>query len=143
MMKIFFIGLGLFMIGLFACQDVTIGYLKTEEAQYAPDSLIIYPKGQLLPSDPRIQNDAPWVTSVLQGFSGTKPILFSIDKVVSSLGEMAASEFKEELTINGDGSMYYPMEHKAPAGVYDVSVRLTNEGYSKVIENAFTFIVKE
>ena len=39
--------------------------------------------------------------------------------------------------------MFYPLEHKAGAGTYVVSVRLTNEGYSQVIENAYTFLIEE
>ena len=36
--------------------------------------------------------------------------------------------------------MEYPLEHKAGPGRYVVSVRLTNPGYSQVVEEAFTFI---
>lgn len=63
--------------------------------------------------------------------------------MTSTAGEEQAALFKEELTIRGGGAMFYPLEHKAGAGTYVVSVRLTNEGYSQVIENAYTFLIEE
>lgn len=142
-MKILCISFVISLACLLACQDVKIGYLKTGDAEYAPDTLFIYPKESLDPTSLRYQNNAPWVSSVLQGFSGTKPILFSIERVESTAGEAAAVEFKEDLTINGDGSMYYPLEYTVPAGAYVISIRLTNEGYSHVLEDVYTFIVTE
>ena len=46
--------------------------------------------------------------------------------------------FKQELRIIGNGSFYYPLEHKAPAGKYVVSIRITNEGYSHVVKDIYT-----
>ena len=38
--------------------------------------------------------------------------------------------------------MLYPLQHKAGPGTYLVSIRLTNEGYSQVIEDAYKFIIE-
>ena len=48
-----------------------------------------------------------------------------------------------ELTIRGGGALMYPLENNAVPGTYVVSVRLTNDGYSQVVEDAMTIIVTE
>ena len=125
-----------------ACQDVTVGYLKTENAGYTPDSLIIRKEPDPVKDALRIKNDAPWRALTLQGFLGTPPIMFSIENVTSPNGQEAADLFKKELSILGGGSLLYKLRGEAPLGRYVISVRLTNEGYSKVVPDAFTFIVE-
>lgn len=125
-----------------ACQDVTVGYLKTENAVYTPDSLIIRKEPDPVKDALRITNDAPWRALTLQGYLGTPPITFSIENVTSPNGQEAADLFKKELSVLGGGSLLYKLRGEAPRGRYVISVRLTNEGYSKVVPDAFTFIVE-
>ena len=54
----------------------------------------------------------------------------------------AAAIFKKDLTIRGGGVLLYPLENDAKPGVYKVSVRLTNPGYSHVLRDAMTIIVE-
>ena len=138
-MRIMIILIGCLLVCCFACQEKTIGYLITENAGYEPDSLIIPSTLDPEKDAIRIENNA----TSLQGYEGTAPITFTIESVTSTAGEEQAALFKEELTIRGGGAMFYPLEHKAGAGTYVVSVRLTNEGYSQVIENAYTFLIEE
>ncbi len=129
-----------FFIG---CDDVTVGYLETENAQYTPNGIVI-PKTEDLDEVTdalRIKNNAPWVTQPIQGIEGTDPIIYSVESVTASEGG-DATLFKQELKIIGNGSFYYPLEHKAPAGKYVVSIRVTNEGYSHVVKDIYTFVVK-
>ena len=56
--------------------------------------------------------------------------------------EEAAAIFKKDLTIRGGGVLLYPLENDAKPGVYKVSVRLTNPGYSHVLRDAMTIIVE-
>ena len=90
----------------------------------------------------RIENKAPWVSLALQGYEGTQQILFSVESVTSNQGEEAAAIFKKDLTIRGGGVLLYPLENDAKPGVYKVSVRLTNPGYSHVLRDAMTIIVE-
>jgi lipoprotein len=126
-----------------ACHETTIGYLTVKNASYKPDTLYIRktpdPKLDAL----RIENNAPWISSKLQGYKGTAQIYFSIDKVTSELGEEAAMNFMKNLTIRGGGALTYPLENDAVPGIYKVSVRLTNTDYSKVVEDSMTIVVTE
>lgn len=141
-MKIVTILTGLLIVCCFACHEKTVGYLITENASYEPDSLIIPRELDPVEDALRIENNAPWITFNLQGYEGTAQIHFSIESVTSSAGEEQAALFKEELTIRGGGAMLYPLQHKAGPGTYLVSIRLTNEGYSQVIEDAYKFIIE-
>jgi len=83
------------------------------------------------------------VSYAMQGYQGTEQIMFSVESVTSTAGEVEAQKFKDELQIRGGGgALEYPLEHKAGPGRYVVSVRLTNPGYSQVVEEAFTFILE-
>ena len=127
-----------------ACHESGVGFLLTEDASYDPDSIIVRQTPVWELDSNRIKNEAPWVSLKMQGYSGTEPISFSIENVTSSAGEEAAQLFKEDVYTRGGGVLLYPYEPKntIPAGRYVVSVRLTNEGHSKVVENALTFVVQ-
>ena len=131
------------VVFLVACNDVTVGYLETENAEYIPDNMEIPQIEDLdeVVDALRIKNNAPWVTQPIQGKEGTDPMIYSIEEVTATEGG-DAMVFKQELRIIGNGSFYYPLEHKAPAGKYVVSIRITNEGYSHVVKDIYTFVVK-
>lgn len=142
-MKIVMIILGVTMLFLSGCHEKTIGYLITENATYEPNSLTIPRELDPVADAKRIKNQAPWVSYAMQGYKGTQQIMFSVESVTSTAGEEEAAKFIEELKIRGGGgALEYPLVHKAGPGVYTVSVRLTNPGYSQVVENAFTFIIE-
>ena len=141
MKRILFI-LSVIYCGLVSC-DEKEGYLITENAVYDPDTMIV----RLTP-DPevdkvRIEYESPWQSLKMQGYEGTERIDFSVESVSSTVGEEAAATFMQELTIlAGGGVMRYPYKGKSPVGRYTVSVRLTGPGYSQVVKDAFTFILK-
>lgn len=134
---------GVFVMLLLSCDAKEIGFLDISQAEYSPDTMEIpkYEDIDAFAEAQRLELNTPWVTLQIQGVLGTAPIIYSIESVTSPDGGNAAL-FMEELEIIGGGTMYYPIQPKAPAGTYVVSIRLTNEGYSKVLENAYTFIVK-
>lgn len=124
-----------------ACEEKE-GYLRTENAVYEPDTMVV----RLVP-DPeldavRIEYESPWQSLAMQGYEGTERIDFTVESVSSTLGEEAVAVFTNELTILGGGILRYPYGGKSPAGRYTVSVRLTGPGYSHVVKDAFTFILK-
>lgn len=125
---------------LTACHKPTVGFLQAGNAVYVPDTMVV--RKVLNPVDDayRIANNAPWVSPKLQGLAGTAPISYEIVDVTSTDGD--ATLFRNLVTIRGGGRMEFPLKSVIPAGRYVVSVRVSNEGYSSVVENAFTFIVK-
>lgn len=88
----------------------------------------------------RLKKEIAWTTSEIEGVDGTAPLIFEIAGVWAEEGGDAGM-FREELKIHGGGWMEVPFENRFPAGRYHVSVRVKNEGYSRTLENAFTFIV--
>ncbi|MFR5657007.1 hypothetical protein [Butyricimonas paravirosa] len=142
-MKIVMIILGTMTLFLSGCHEKTIGCLITENAEYEPNTLTIPRELDPVADAKRIKNQAPWVSYAMQGYEGTQQIMFSVESVTSTAGEEEATKFMEELKIRGGGgALEYPLVHKAGPGTYTVSVRLTNPGYSQVVENAFTFIIE-
>ena len=126
-----------------ACHEKTIGYLITENASYDPDTMYVRKTPDPVEDAVRIEYGSPWVSLQLQGYEGTEQIHFSVESVTSDQGEEAAATFMSELTIRGGGALMYPLENNAVPGTYVVSIRLTNPGYSQVVEDAMTIIVTE
>ena len=129
------------LLCLFSCEKQEIGYLKTENASYTPNTLEIRKEPDPVIDAIRIQNKAPWTTLPIEGVLGTPPIHYEIIDVKASDGG-DAELFRSELSIIGGGIMYYPMENKAPKGAYTISIKIWNEGHNKILQDAFTFIIK-
>ena len=45
------------------------------------------------------------------------------------------------LKVRGDGTILLPLTHKVPAGTYLISLRVENEGHTKIISDCYTFEV--
>ena len=131
------------MLFLESCHEKTVGFLNTADASYKPDTMYVRKTPNPTEDAIRIELGSPWVSTTLQGYDGTDPIYFSVESVTSDQGEEAAATFMSEVTIRGGGAIMYPLENKAIPGTYFVSIRLTNEGYSQVIEDVMTVIVTE
>lgn len=124
-----------------SCHETKIGYLKTEGASYLPDSTIIRTVLDEVLDKARIANQAPWVSSNLQGVLGTPPITYRIVNVKSpDTGDV--NLFRQELVIRGNGVMLVPLVPKSPKGKYVVSIEIANEDHAQVLEDAFTFIIQ-
>lgn len=123
------------------CHKSDVGYLQTENAKYVPDTMDI----RLVLDEEldafRIYNVAPWVSPKMQGVIGTAPVIFEILEVKAA-GGGNADLFKHLLTVRGGGRMEFPLVSDITPGRYTVSLRVSNEGSSTDIMNAFTFIVK-
>lgn len=170
-----------------ACKKETIGFLQTEYAGYAPDSLVVkavldtsfkkqrnemydlflmigFTPAQL--ADPhfavfgqpkpildslevpnndqefkRNQYKIPWITIPIQGLRGTFPLLVTVSKVTSASPD--AEKLKKMIHIRGSsGIMEIPFDHGLAPGRYVISLKFSNEGWTKYMEDAFTFIVE-
>lgn len=130
-----------FLAVLTACKDVPYGYLKTENAEYIPNSMEIRTVLDPVLDKIRIENNAPWVTLKIQGVLGTAPLAYKLLDVKASEGGDAAT-FKEELTVLGAGIMQVPLHPKSPKGKYLVSLKVNNDGYSEELHDVYTFIIK-
>ncbi len=128
-------------VAAMACSKQETGYMQTGNAVYIPNEMDI----RLILDENldayRIYNVAPWVSPKLQGVIGTNPMTYAIEKVESPDGD--AEMFRALLTIRGGGHMEFPLVSDIPVGEYIVSVRVSNEGHSHVLNNIFTFHVKE
>lgn len=141
-MKIYkYIVLSVMLItGICGCSKQEIGFLQSENALYVPATMDIR-----LVLDPeldayRIYNVSPWVSPKIQGIVGTNPIAYTVERVTSQNGD--ADMFKSLITVRGGGRMEFPLISDIPAGEYVISMRVTNEGFSRVAEDIFTFVVK-
>lgn len=123
------------------CHDVTEGYLITDNAMYTPDTMEIrLVLGETLDAY-RMHNLSPWVSPKLQGVIGTTPIEYEVVEVKATEGGNAPL-FKHLVSVRGGGRMEFPLISDITPGRYTVSLRVFNEGYSHVINDVFTFIVR-
>lgn len=135
----------LVILSIGACNDVKVGYLQTKDASYAPkDSLVIRKVlGDDKYDDNRLANNAPWVTGNISGVLGTEPLFYELVGVKALNGtEEEAALLAKEITVRGCGKMEVPLKPEAPAGRYVVTLRVSNEGYSAILSDIFTFIIE-
>lgn len=132
---------------LVACHDVKVGYLRVESAEFFPDTILIPSKLVTAEENPykndqnRIDNNAPWVTNLISGVLGTEPLSYEFVSVRALEGGNEAL-FAEEIVVRGCGQMQIPLKPKAPKGRYLVTLKVSNEGYSAILPDVFTFIIE-
>jgi len=131
------------LLSMIGCQDVTVGYLLTEDASYNPDTLVV----KTVLDDELGEEDyyrskwgAPWVSTPIEGVEGTIAIYVSIKNITSTSGD--PEKLWKVLSVRGDGTFEIPLYHDVPAGRYVISLNFRNEGYSKDVNDCFTIIVK-
>ena len=90
----------------------------------------------------RLKVKAPWVTNQIQGVIGTAPIQYSLYDVTATNGG-DAEVFKKELKVRGGGILEMPFLPESPNGRYTVSLKVEAEEYSAIIENVFTFVIRQ
>ena len=81
----------------------------------------------------------PWETSPIEGIRGTKPIKIYVNSATTSDGD--EQDMIKYLKVRGDGTILLPLTHKVPAGTYLISLRVENEGHTKIISDCYTFEV--
>ncbi|MBS7199934.1 MAG: hypothetical protein KH111_17635 [Bacteroidales bacterium] len=131
------------VLSMIGCQDITVGYLLTEDASYNPDTLVV----KTVLDDELGEEDyyrskwgAPWVSTPIEGVEGTIAIYVSIKNITSTSGD--PEKLWKVLSVRGDGTFEIPLYHDVPAGRYVISLNFRNEGYSKDVNDCFTIIVK-
>lgn len=140
-MKQIIVILFFFVLALGACHDVTVGYLEAENAQYAPDSMVIRVEPDPVLDRNRIKYEAPWVSPKIQGVIGTAPIRYRVADV-RTLDTGDVEKMKEISYMDGAGVIYIPLDHDLPVGRYVFSVEVYNDGYSDIRSDIFTVWVE-
>lgn len=88
----------------------------------------------------RIKYGIPWLSSNMEGIMGTEPLLYEIVEVKGD-DPAEAAKLRDNMTIIGGGKICVEQDFEVAPGRYPVTVRVSNEGRSKVFEEAFTFVV--
>ena len=126
------------IFALAACEKPTVGFLDVKNAAFTPDTLEIRTVLDPKKDANREKNQAPWVSGAIQSVLGTDPKV----SVTSTAGEEAASLFASELKVYGNSRMEVPLQPAAPKGSYRITLKVRNEGYSALLPDIFTFIIK-
>lgn len=127
------------LTGFIGCENVTVGYLMTDNAKYLPDSLVIKTVLDPIEDEYQIKNKIPYQSLSIEGVQGTSPISYSIKTVHPNNSYIdAISQFR----IVQKGKIEIPWNHTLAAGRYVVDVEIRNEGYTHVVDSAFTVIVQ-
>ncbi len=137
----------LFLAALFgSCADIKVGYLDTQNAVFAPDSVVVYHHPDT--TSLRYRNQAPYVSTLMQGVSGTAPINYELAGVTASEGGDSAVFVQlageKRITMQG-GTLWVWQDavNRLPLGKYVISVKVTNEDHEQIIPHCLTIIVKE
>ena len=109
------------------CKDVKVGYLFTHNAKYNPDS-VVFKKFEI-----------PWQSQSLEGVQGTNPIRYSIERIDS---DHNGPEILSQFSAVQKGIIQLPWNHTVPQGKYIISLRISNEGYSVVLDSMIIVIIK-
>lgn len=136
-MKEVFIMMGMMLLIMTGCQDITVGYLETRDAVYAPDSMIVKAVLDSVEDARQIEFEIPWQSTSIEGILGTAPIRYSIKNVTSDHPEVVS-----QFSMQGAGIVKLPWDHTVPPGRYVFDVEVANEGYHVVLERIFTVIVE-
>lgn len=121
------------------CHEVTVGYLETENAIYAPDSMVVKSILDTAEDAKRIKFTIPWQSTSIEGVQGTMPIRYSIRQIE---GENIRPDITEQFRMIRKGVIELPWNHTVPPGRYVISIRIANEGYTHDLDSVYTVIVK-
>ncbi|MBE9601575.1 hypothetical protein [Pedobacter sp. MC2016-24] len=141
MKKINYFILAVLMIS--ACKKITPGYLETDGGQYSTDSLVVRKELSdtlMFEADyDRKRLNIPWVSTPMEGIMGTAQIKIGLKDITSQNGD--AAMLKSIIFVRGDGTISVPLKNNLPVGRYLISLNISNEGYSRELNNIFKVIV--
>lgn len=135
------------LLFLTSCHDMKVGYLKTENAVYVPDTVVAYQEVDE-EYDPHAVDNSPWTSMAIQGVAGTVPITYEFYDVQATDGG-DANAFRQAVkdgNVRLQGSliqMFLAGAKQVPEGRYTVSLKVCNEDHEAILPSVFTFIVKK
>lgn len=131
---------------LSACHTIPVGYLQADNAEFVPNVLNAYRTPD--PATERAHNNAPWVSTQIQGVSGTNPVNYEfVSAKVANGGDLQKfleAEKAGYLSVEG-GIIYFYQEgvKMVPNGDYILTLRVYNEGHSKLLQDIITIRVSD
>ena len=78
--------LGLVIGFMVSCSKVDVGYLRTRDASFHPDSLNVF--HNIDPDSERGRGNLPFVSTRIQGVAGTNPINYELSGVKADSEEL-------------------------------------------------------
>lgn len=141
-----FVAALLIILTISSCNKIPVGYLQTEDASFAPDTMYAYRNIQ--PDDVHLLEKSPWTSLVIQGVAGTVPINYEFAGVQAKEGGDAAAFEKAvnagHVTVQGGiVRVFQKAVESIPNGVYTLSLRVYNEGHSAILKDIITVVVEE
>lgn len=136
----------LLLISLISCNKIPVGYLETENAAFEPNTVYAY--REIDPDSERAKNNAPWTSLRIQGVAGTVPINYEFYGIKAENGGNAdlfrqAIQDGDVLVQGGIIQLFQSGVKKLPNGSYIISLKVYNEGHSRILKDVFTFIIKD
>lgn len=128
---------------IFSCEKQEVGYLRTQDVSYTPDSLVI--KARL---DPEDANDAkimkyeiPWQSQEIEGVQGTSPITYAIKSIRTDEGN-APADIASQFKMVRKGVVQISFDHTIPIGRYSIGITIRNINRVVDKDSIFTVIVQ-
>lgn len=90
----------------------------------------------------KIDFKLPWVTPWIGGIAGTEPLIYTVIGVKNEKQENA-DKFMQYIGTMGGGVIYVDINVDVPVGKYIITLQIENEGRTRILEDAFTFIVDD
>lgn len=133
----------LFIIGLVAClqgcDKTAVGYLKTDNAVYTPDSLVVKAVLDVVEDAEQIEKEMPYQSGEIQQVSGTDPKEYLLNAVHTDNGFIGA---EQQIRIVQKGKIQIEYNHTLPVGIYVLDIEVRNEGHAQILKSVFRVIVQ-
>lgn len=133
-----FLIFAILIISAISCNDIPVGYLETESAEYVPSTMTVDVNNA---SQNAIDNEIPFVGTAMQGVLGTMPFSFKIGGIHSNNTE-GVKQLEKVIYIRGNGVVEVPFKHGVLPGQYILDVIVSNEGHSVQLDSIFTVEIK-
>ena len=121
-------------IGFYSCDDITKGYLETDEAGYVTDTLRIA-------ADPGNGDTIPYQSEKIQGVIGTFPIHYELAALRDDSGREVGAGITSQVEVVLTGVFRIAKDHTIPVGTYRADLRVWNLGRSFVLPGIYTIVV--
>lgn len=122
-------------IAFHGCDDITKGYLETDEAGYTTDTLRIV-------LDPGNTDTIPYQSERIQGIIGTFPIHYELAAFRNASGEETETGITSQIEMVLNGVFQIAKNHTIPEGTYTADLRVWNLGRSFVLPRIYTIVVE-
>lgn len=127
------------VVCLYSCDKTAVGNLKTDNAVYTPDSLVIKAVLDTVVDQERIEKEMPYQSGEIQQVSGTDPKEYLLNAVHADNGFIGA---EQQIRMVQKGKIQIEYDHTLPVGIYVLDIEVRNEGHAQVLKSVFRVIVR-